>query len=264
MNRKTLVSFSAALVLVPVALCACTLRSAATPTQEAHAAASIHWTYEGEEGPAHWGSLSPDYVACSAGKSQSPVDLSNAAPQDVANPMFHYQATNVNIINNGHTIQVNYDAGSYMELDGARYDLTQFHFHTPSEHAVNGKLAEAEVHLVHASGGKLAVVGVLIETGAHNPVFDSYWSNLPTTSGPVQHLNAEVNAADVLPAVQATYLYAGSLTTPPCTEGVKWAVMVQPIQMSAAQLAAFTHLFDGNNRPLQPLNERTLIQDTTP
>ena len=197
--------------------------------------------------------------------SQSPIDVSNPAALDLANLAFHYQPTTVNIINNGHTIQVNYDSGSYIELDGVRYDLTQFHFHAPSEHSVKGVLAAAEVHLVHkAADGKLAVVGLLVEVGAHNPALDAYWSDLPATSGPVQQLSTQANAAGMLPAAPLTYRYAGSLTTPPCSEGVAWSVMVQPIQISAEQLATFTRLYDGNNRPVQPLNGRALTEDATP
>jgi carbonic anhydrase len=254
-----------AVFLAVIGLCGCGPAGAPTPTVAPHTPAAAHWSYEGESGPAHWGSLSPDYVACSAGASQSPINIVTPAARDLANPVFHYQPTTVNITNNGHTIQVNYDPGSYIELDGARYDLTQFHFHSPSEHMVNGKLSSAEVHLVHiAADGKLAVVGLLVESGVQNAGIDTFWSSLPATSGPVQRLSAQANAADMLPAVQLTYRYVGSLTTPPCTEGVKWAVMVQPIQMSDAQLAAFRQLYDGNNRPGQPLNGRVLIQDTTP
>jgi carbonic anhydrase len=256
---------SVVILVLALALWGCAGKNAPAPTPDAHAAATVHWSYEGEEGPAHWGSLSPDYAACSAGKAQSPVDISNPAQQDVPNLLFRYQPTKVNIINNGHTIQVNYDAGSYIELDRVRYGLSQFHFHAPSEHAVNGRLAEAEVHLVHkAADGKLAVVGILIEAGAHNPAFDAFWSKLPETSGPAVQLSAQMNAAALLPKDRLTYRYAGSLTTPPCTEGVTWSMMVKPIQMSADQLAAFTRLFDGNNRPLQPLNGRALLQDSTP
>jgi carbonic anhydrase len=241
------------------------LSGCATATPPAATPAPVHWTYEGEEGPAHWAELSPDFAACSAGRSQSPIDLTGSAPQDLANVVFHYQPSQVNIINNGHTIQVNYDPGSSIELDGVRYDLLQFHFHAPSEHSLDGKLAEAELHLVHKSAdGKLAVVGVLIESGPDNPAFKTVWDNLPTQPGPVQNVKAEVNAASLLPAVQTTYRYTGSLTTPPCTEGVQWYVMTTPVQMSADQIATFTKIVEGNNRPLQPLNGRTLAEDTTP
>lgn len=266
MNRKVLTEYFSVFVVSLLVLSACAPVSPPVPASTSVPTPTpVHWTYEGEEGPAHWGTLSPDYAACSAGKSQSPIDISNPAPQDVANLVFHYQTSKVNILNNGHTIQVKYDAGSYMEFDGVRYDLLQFHFHTPSEHAMNGKLAKAELHLVHKSAdGKLAVVGILIEAGAEHPAFKSTWDNLPTTKGPEQQLSMEVNAATMLPIVQKTYRYEGSLTTPPCTEGVKWNVMVEPIEMSEMQLAAFTHIFEGNNRPVQPLDGRTLIEDTTP
>lgn len=264
MKRYWLVSFFSVLVVALVALSACVPASTPAP-RAAPTPISVHWTYEGEEGPAHWGDLSPDYAACSVGKSQSPIDLSNPAPKDVANLVFHYQPSKINILNNGHTIQVNYDPGSYLELDGVRYDLLQFHFHAPSEHSINGKLAEAELHLVHKSAdGKLAVVGILINAGAENPAFKTTWDNLPAEKGPVQQIGAEVNATGMLPAIQETYRYEGSLTTPPCSEGVKWNVMVEPIEMSEAQLAAFTHIFEGNNRPVQPLDGRALIEDTTP
>lgn len=218
----------------------------------------------GEEGPDHWSTISPDYAAC-AGAAQSPIDIAKAAPQDLANLAFHYQPSKVNILNNGHTVQVNYDPGSYIELDSVRYDLAQFHFHDPSEHTINGQPAAAELHLVHKSAdGKTAVVGVLIKVGAENPAFKAVWDNLPASSGPVQTVNAEVNAAAMLPAVQTTFRYTGSLTTPPCTEGVKWNVMVNTIELSQAQLDAFTKIIEGNNRPVQPLNGRPLVEDNTP
>lgn len=226
---------------------------------------AVHWTYEGDEGPAHWGELSADYATCGSGKSQSPIDVTNPSPQDLANIEFYYQPSKINILNNGHTIQVNYDSGSYIELDGTRYDLVQFHFHAPAEHSINGKLAESELHLVHKNAdGNLAVVGVMIEKGTENPAFKTVWENLPAEETAVQTADADVNAADMLPTVQTTYRYDGSLTTPPCSEGVKWNVMTEPIQLSEAQLAAFTAIFEGNNRPVQALNERTVNEDTSP
>lgn len=198
-------------------------------------------------------------------QSQSPIDLANPVLQDVPKLVFHYQPSKVNIVNNGYTIQVDYDAGSYMELDGIRYDLLQFHFHTPSEHTVDGEHAEAEVHLVHKNAeGKLAVVGVLIDAGADNPGLKTTCDNLPATTAPVQKLSVDVSATALLPSAQRTYRYAGSLTMPPYTEGVKWNVMVDRIEMSPAQLAALTRIVDRNNRPLHPLGGRTLIKDGTP
>lgn len=227
--------------------------------------AAPHWTYEGEEGPSHWGSLSPDYSTCSAGKSQSPIEISHPVPTDASNLQFHYQPSKIKIINNGHTIQVNYDAGSYFELDGVRYDLQQFHFHAPSEHTINGKHAAAEMHLVHKNAeGKLAVVAILIDAGAQNSAFKSMWEHLPAVAGPVQQLTATVNAANMLPAAQTTYRYDGSLTTPPCSEGVKWIVMMKPIEISQTQINSLAQILKHDNRPIQPLNNRKVIEDSTP
>ncbi len=283
MNPRSIIPIALLAAALPAALTACNASSTAVPeatvppeatappVAEATEAGppatptAIHWTYEGEEGPEHWGELSADYAACADGKAQSPIDIAQPGPEDLANIVFNYEPSKVNILNNGHTIQVNYDPGSFVEIDGMRYDLAQFHFHAPSEHSIGGQLAQAELHLVHKSAaGDLAVVGVLIEEGAENPAFATIWANLPAEPAEVKSVDAEVDAAELLPAEQATYRYDGSLTTPPCSEGVKWNVMTTPIQMSAAQLAAFTAIVDGNNRPVQALGERKLVEDTSP
>ena len=254
-------------LILPIVLLmfsACTPAKTPTPAPTA-TATQPHWAYEGNDGPSHWGAIDPSYAACSTGKEQSPIDLTAADQKDIANVVFHYDISKVNIINNGHTIQVNYDTGSSIEVDGKAYDLIQFHFHAPSEHSINGKLADAEIHLVHRSTDrKLAVVGILINKGPANSTIQSFWNNLPAEAGPLQKTDAKVNANDFLPAIQTTYRYAGSLTTPPCTEGVQWIVMTQPITFSEEQLATFTKLFEGSNRPVQELNGRTEVQDTTP
>lgn len=151
-----------------------------------------------------------------------------------------------------------------MEVDGVRFELLQFHFHAPSEHTIAGKQAAAEMHFVHKSAnGELAVVGVLIETGGHNPKFEPVWQHLPDATGPAQKVGTTVDADDLLPADPRTYRYSGSLTTPPGTEGVRWHLMVEPVQMSAQQLAAFTKIHSGNNRPVQGLNRRKILHDST-
>ncbi|WP_309715260.1 carbonic anhydrase family protein [Armatimonas sp.] len=225
-----------------------------------------HWTYEGEEGPRHWAELAPDFAPCSDGHIQSPIDLIKPTLTDLTNLKFFYQPSRLNAVNNGHTIQQTYDAGSYIELDGVRYDLLQFHFHSPSEHTINGHYAEAEVHLVHKSAdGKLAVVGIMIEKGAENAaikVISDRYSDL-ALSGPIVASSVTLNATALLPTGQKTFRYEGSLTTPPCTEGVKWNVMVDPIHMSSAQLEGMKHLHEANNRPLQSLNGRPLLEDST-
>ncbi len=228
----------------------------------ANEAAHSHWSYEGESGPAHWGEVSPDFEACSRGKSQSPIDIANPVKDGKEAVTFDYKQSGLNVVNNGHTIQVNYDKGSSIKINGVSYDLVQLHFHDPSEHTVNGKSYGMELHLVHKnSGGELAVVGVLIENGAENPAFKALWADLPAGAGDKKELARTINAADFLPAERTFYHYAGSLTTPPCSEGVSWFVIEKPIQMSEAQIARFKEIIKGNNRPVQPLNGRKVVID---
>jgi len=238
----------------------------AVATTAPTAAAPAHWTYEGAEGPASWGSIDPAYATCGTGKSQSPIDIAKANAQDLANIVFHYQPSEVNILNNGHTVQMNYDAGSSIEIDGTTYNVAQLHYHAPSEHTLNGKAFAAELHIVHKSAdGKLAVVGIMIEEGATaNPAYQPLLDSMSAQKSDVKDAGVKINAADLLPKVQTTFRYSGSLTTPPCLEGVNWNVMTVPVQLSADQIAAFTKIFEGNNRPVQPVNDRPLVEDNTP
>ena len=223
-----------------------------------------HWSYEGATGPEHWGSLAPEYALCATGRNQSPIDIAGTTSADLPNPVFQYAPTPVEIVNNGHTIQVNYAAGSHLEVDSVRFELAQFHFHAPSEHAIAGKRAAAEMHVVHkAADGALAVVGVLLEEGEHNARFAPVWDNLPGKPGAAQRFAATIDADDLLPADPRTYRYSGSLTTPPGTEGVRWHLMVEPVRLSKAQIAAFTRVYSGNNRPIQARNGRYVLQDSS-
>jgi carbonic anhydrase len=247
--------------LALLAGCAHTDRNVA---DAAHKDGQPHWSYEGATGPAHWASLSPEFTLCSTGQQQSPVDIAQPAGADLPNLEFHYAPTKVDIVNNGHTIQVNYAAGSWMQVNGTRYDLLQFHFHAPSEHTVAGRHAAAEMHLVHKSAaGALAVVGVLLEEGETNSRFDPVWSHLPAKAGPAQQFDVQIDADDLLPQDQRTYRYLGSLTTPPGTEGVSWFLMQEPVRLSKAQIAAFTHIYSRNNRPTQPLHGRIVQLDSS-
>jgi carbonic anhydrase len=257
---KNKICFIGVLIIFSSMLGACSFQA-----EDSHPIAAAHWTYEGAEGPEHWGD-EPSYATCSTGTSQSPIDISVPSEKDLKNISFHYQPSEVNILNNGHTAQVNYDAGSYIELDGARYDVAQFHYHTPSEHAIDGKLFAAEIHIVHKNAdGELAVVGIMLEAGSENLAFAPFISNLPAEEAEVKDTGVTINAADFLPAVQTTFRYTGSLTTPPCTEGVHWLVMTVPVELSAAQLNSLATLFEHhNNRPVQELNDRPLAEDSTP
>jgi carbonic anhydrase len=231
---------------------------AATPTP-------AHWTYEGEEGPEHWGELDPTYEMCAAGKEQSPIDVIEPTDGDLADIAVSYKPISpMRILNNGHTIQVNIDPGSSITLDGVQYDLLQFHFHTPSEHLIAGQPQEMELHLVHKSAeGQLAVVGIMLNEGAANTALAPVFEHMPATKGPEQSVEATLDPTAFFPATTTTYRYMGSLTTPPCTEGIHWNLFTTPVDVSVEQIEAFKALFEMNARPPQPLNERDVVEDTT-
>lgn len=225
------------------------------------------WGYEEDNGPEVWGQLTPEYRICDTGRHQSPIDLVNATFAELPAITFNYQSASVNIRNTGNTIEVAYpNKDNWIEIDGMKYHLLQFHFHAPSEHTVEGNLSDMEMHLVHESEeGMLGVIGVLIKRGSVNTAFDTFWHLMPSVAHESEQVTRVVlNAFDLLPDTKRTYRYEGSLTTPPCSEGVKWLLMTTPIEMSEAQIAAFKAIFDGNNRPVQPLNGRKLLVDAGP
>jgi carbonic anhydrase len=236
----------------------------ATPaTGETHTA---HWTYEGAEGPEHWGELDPSYASCSGGTQQSPIDLAHAQGQDLADLDFTYAPVSpIHIINNGHTVQVNVPAGNAIVVDGTAYELQQFHFHTPSEHSIDGKTQAMELHLVHKVGDEAtAVVGLLLQEGAEHVALKPVFEAMPVMAGPEQEVKGTVDLAAVLPATRTTFRYTGSLTTPPCTEGVHWLIFTEAAQVSADQVGAFRKIFATDARPLEPLNGRQITVDTSP
>lgn len=249
-------------VLVSVFVTSCvTSRHEEAPASSAaasHAAEHVHWSYDGPEAPPEWGHLSPEYQMCAAGRAQSPVDLDvrHAESAAVAPLSIHYGARHAVEENNGHTIQDSVDPGDFVELNGTRFELQQFHFHHPSEHTLNGQHYPLEIHLVHrSSSGALLVVGVLAAEGEEHALLRTLFERLPH-----QHERREftLDPAALLPANHRYVTYQGSLTTPPCTEGVTWAVLTEPLLASAEQIARFSRLFPHNNRPVMPLNGRHL------
>ncbi|MBI1728995.1 carbonic anhydrase family protein [Candidatus Acetothermia bacterium] len=232
-------------------------------------ALAADWGYEGKTGPDFWGGLSEDFALCAAGKSQSPINIvdSVATRADLKDIEFHYDETALTILNNGHTIEVEYDSGSYIILDGIRFDLVQFHFHAPSEHMLNGHQFPMEMHLVHKSAdGELAVIGLLIQEGQENPAFKDILENMPKEASEESHVIARLNADDLLPASRTTYRYSGSLTTPPCTEGVRWSFLTEAVELAKEQIQSYADVIREscctfNNRPVQPLNGRELLLD---
>jgi len=222
-----------------------------------------HWSYEGADGPANWGSLDPSFTACADGSAQTPIDILNPVPTDLPDPLFNYVPGKAEITNNGHTIHVGATPGSSMVVNGKTYQFLQAHFHAPSEHTIAGKSYPAEVHFVHkADDGSLAVVGVMLTVGgADNPAWSSFVKGLPTQVGETK--TATFDWLSMYPADHQTIRYDGSLTTPPCSEGVSWLVMSTPVEISDAQLKDFEAAYNGNNRPIEPLNGRSLQIDST-
>jgi carbonic anhydrase len=219
------------------------------------------WSYTGESNPAKWGNLDTAYATCSIGKRQSPINIAKPKTADLPVLQFHYSAVPLNIIDDGHTIQVNYAAGSTLQVGDKTYTLKQFHFHHPSEEQVNGKGYDMEAHLVHADdNGHLAVVAVLLKSGASNAFLASIWKNFPAEKEKsIENASVSVNAEDLLPSDHAYYTFLGSLTTPPCSEGVTWYVLKTPAELSSEQVAAFAKVYPMNARPVQPLNGRELL-----
>lgn len=232
---------------------------AAAQTVDSNAAA---WSYQGKTGPLVWGKLDPAYQACSKGHEQSPLDIRGAHLNKALQPIdFHYIAGSVKLENNGHTIEVLVNPGNYIVAGGVRYELVQYHFHHPGETAVRGKLTEMEVHLVHRSAdGKLAVVAVRLaeDMSKPNAVLAALWPHLPNTAGATDKVQEMVNAAGLLPADRGYWTYMGSLTTPPCTEGVRWFVFEQELSLSRNQLRVFAALFRMNTRSLQDPHGRRI------
>ena len=216
-----------------------------------------HWGYAGHEGPGDWGHIDHDYAACDGqGGQQSPIDLAGAVKADLPKVETHYAPQRLFVVNNGHTIQANTRPGSYILLDGERYDLVQYHFHLPSEHAVDGRRTAMEVHLVHRSAaGDVAVLGSLIEPGPASGIIESVWDS---PEGAESRL--EANPGELLPADRTLFRYEGSLTTPPCSEIVHWIVFRTPITASERQIRRFAAMFPMNARPLQPRNRRFLLE----
>jgi carbonic anhydrase len=238
---------------------------AATPTTAT--TATPHWTYAGEAGAERWGDLDPSFATCATGAHQSPVDLGGAVGAPLADLVFQWHGGPATVVNDGHTVQVDLADGGDLVLDGHTYHLAQFHVHAPSEHTVNGRSFPLELHFVHRDAdGRLAVVGVLVETGAATEALAPVLAAHPTAGGPAVPVSGTFDPSALLPLapLRIAYRYDGSLTTPPCTEGVAWSVLFGSITVSAEQRTAITsQLAEPNHRPVQPLDGRPLRLDTS-
>ncbi|TCS62494.1 carbonic anhydrase [Varunaivibrio sulfuroxidans] len=267
-ERRTVLKFIAGAVAGGCPTCLSIANAFASETAAAKGAqdarrkivSNPHWGYEGADGPEAWGELSPAYAVCSKGMQQSPIDLAGALEAQTGNIPVNYGALPLKVINNGHTIQVNCDPGNSIMLDGAKFKLLQYHFHHPSEHALNGDRFEMEAHFVHADeNGRLAVLGTFFRPGPENPALAKIWDVMPREAGGAK-TGGMLSPLALLPQNRTYYRYLGSLTTPPCSETVIWTVFASPLQMSQAQVKTFAEMFPMNARPLQNLLRRYLLK----
>ena len=238
-------------------------RPARVATAAAHAPVksghSSHWAYEGEGGPAAWGRLKPEFAKCATGTRQSPIDIRDGIGVQLEAIEFDYKPAAFAVIDNGHTVQVNVERGSSLAVGGRRYELQQFHFHRPSEERINGRQFDMVAHLVHKDPeGRLAVVAVLLEKGGAQPVIQQVWNNLPLERHEEQRARDSMDLNRLLPEDRRYYTYMGSLTTPPCSEGVLWLVMKQPVPVAPEQVGVFSRLYPMNARPVQPTSGRMI------
>jgi carbonic anhydrase len=232
-------------------------RIAARPT--GHAAA--HWSYDGHSGPQAWARLKAEFATCASGQRQSPIDIRDGIGLDLEPLQFDYRPSSFGVIDNGHTVQVNVAPGNAIELQGRRFELQQFHFHRPSEERIDGRQFEMGVHLVHRDAqGRLAVVAVLLERGAAQPLLQTVWNHLPLEKNEEAPARVLLDLTQLLPPKQGYFTYMGSLTTPPCSEGVLWLVMQQPVPVSGAQIDIFSRLYPMNARPIQQAAGRMIKQ----
>jgi len=248
----------------PIYKAAAALLIAGCVAVSAHASGGegVHWGYSGDIGPEHWGQLSQDFSMCGTGRNQSPVNLTSFIEAELEPLTMQYGTGAVEVLNNGHTIQVNFAPGSTLEVEGSKYALKQIHFHSPSENVIDGQFYPMEGHLVHADEkGRLAVVAVMYEEGAESAAFAAAWKEMPGAAGEKKPLSGLGSVEGFLPASRDYYRFNGSLTTPPCTEGVTWLVLKESAKLAADQIGQFQKVMGmANNRPVQPTNARMILE----
>ncbi|MFM9836054.1 MAG: carbonic anhydrase [Methylophilaceae bacterium] len=221
-----------------------------------------HWGYEGDEGPENWAKLSPDYSICATGSNQSPINIDKTIDAELKPLKVFQRFPASDIVNNGHTVQVNFKPGNILALDGVLYQMKQVHFHAPSENTIHGKSFPLEAHFVHVDvKGKLAVLAVMFEEGKANEALGRLWQQIPANEGAPVILKSRVLPSDMVSQTKEYFRFGGSLTTPPCSEGVSWVLLKTPMTASAAQIEAIKKVFGHqNNRPVQELNSRLVVE----
>lgn len=220
------------------------------------------WDYSQKAGPKHWAELNPEFATCKLGHQQSPIDIRETKKADLPPILFDYKPSPLRIIDNGHTVEVDYASGSSISVGGKTYQLIQFHFHHPSEEQIHGKKSELEMHLVHSDAeGHKAVVAVLINSGRSNDFLQSIFGHVPHEKAKEVELDeVTVDATKLLPGTRSYYTFPGSLTTPPCSENVTWFVLKNPVEASSSQIKIFAKVYKNDARPVQPLAGRTVLE----
>lgn len=240
----------------------CALMLSAGGGAQEHQNTGHTWDYSTMRGPSHWGDLEPEFASCKKGHRQSPIDIREARKADLSPIQFDYRPSPLNIVDNGHTIMINYRPGSSITVGDKRYELKQFHFHRPSEERINGKGYDMSLHLVHADEkGNVAVVAVLLEKGADNALVNTLWKDMPNTKEKTEvDKDVQIDADGLLPADHHYYSFTGSLTTPPCSEDVQWFVLKHPVSVSVAEIEQFSKLYRNDARPTRPLYGRVVLE----
>lgn len=258
MGKKLLVGLVSSVFLLT------TSNLLASAPEQAAEKATAHWGYEGAEGAEHWGKLSADFATCETGHNQSPINIEGAVDANLASIKFKYNMLSAgDIINNGHTVQVNMWSGGEITLDSEKFVLKQFHFHTPSENTISGKSFPLEAHFVHLNkDNQIAVVAVMFEPGEDDELIAALWKKIPLKAGDSHKLDPKaLKSLEFEADVKSYYRFNGSLTTPPCSEGVRWIVMKARRHVSQAQVLKFQEaLPSANNRPVQVLNARVIVE----
>lgn len=225
-----------------------------------------HWSYAGETGPANWGSLSQAFSQCESGRHQSPVDINIREVEHSRLPplKFHYRTSILSIDRDGGRLWIDYDSGSYLKIRGNRYKFRGFDFHTPGEHSFNGKRADMEIHLHHLdSQGNLLIVAIpVIDGHRNNFTLSRIWEKIPKRSGYRHYRRIGINPMFLLPTDRSYAFYSGSETKPPCAENVQWVVLTNPLKVSKSDISRFRDIVGNNARPIQPLNDRIVLQDS--
>jgi len=258
MKRITLLSLSAITIITLTTGC-----TNSTKNIEHSKHNNSHWSYKGDTGPKHWGSLNHKYSLCGKGTMQTPINIIPTNDVDLSPLEINYKTSSTDVINNGHTVQVNIAEGSSVTIDNEDYELKQFHFHTPSENNIKGNSYPLEAHFVHSTkDGKLAVIAVMFEEGKENPILKKIWDKFPLEENHKVSISLSSNDINsILPSNPDYYKFTGSLTTPPCSENVKWNVYKTTMSISKEQVEEFFNIFNhSNNRPLQKINDRVVFE----